>query len=209
MRELKPCPFCGASSDRIILTEHEAHAHSPMLQAMVPGIPDHPGSWTIECGGCNVGMIDDTRAEVVAAWNRRAAPADVGEDGLPELPAPVRMSADQAYLGYTAEQVRQAQRDAIAAERDRNMARIQHLTHERDQARADCVRFEKAWHASFEQAMQNGQAFQELMAKNEDLRAQLAARGQGAGSIDGQLTGEGSPVKKDATPQSAALQEKP
>jgi hypothetical protein len=36
-------------------------------------MPDHAGSATIECGGCNVGMIDDTVALVVEAWNRRAA----------------------------------------------------------------------------------------------------------------------------------------
>lgn len=66
----EPCPFCNADSDRIILTEHEAHTHSAPLKAM--GIPDHPGSWTIECGGCPAGMIESTRAEVVSAWNRRA-----------------------------------------------------------------------------------------------------------------------------------------
>jgi len=70
--ELLPCAHCGAQA---MLDEHPAHSHSPALQALVPGIPDHPGSWTIECptSGC-VGLIGETRAEVVASWNRRATP---------------------------------------------------------------------------------------------------------------------------------------
>lgn len=69
MSELKPCPFCGGEP---ILHEIEAHTHGLSFGDM-PIMPDYPGSWTIEC--CDVGMIKDTRAEVVAAWNRRAAPA--------------------------------------------------------------------------------------------------------------------------------------
>jgi hypothetical protein len=61
--ELKPCPFCGGDP---LLQEHEAHTH-----LFATFMPDHPGSWTIEC--CDVGMIKDTREEVIAAWNRRAA----------------------------------------------------------------------------------------------------------------------------------------
>jgi hypothetical protein len=81
--ELKCCPFCGAEGDRIILTEQEPHSHSPALKTLIPGIPDHPGSWTIECCGCNIGMIEDTREAVVAAWNRRAANSNSAEfDGI-------------------------------------------------------------------------------------------------------------------------------
>jgi hypothetical protein len=69
--ELLPCPFCGADA---AIQEHEPHAHSVILKSMLPGLPDHPGSFTIECmgAGCNTGLIADTRAEVVAMWNRRA-----------------------------------------------------------------------------------------------------------------------------------------
>jgi hypothetical protein len=41
----------------------------------------------------------------------------VGAEGLPELPKAVRMSSDQAYLGYTVYQMQQYARDAIAADR--------------------------------------------------------------------------------------------
>lgn len=68
--DLLACPFCGAEP---VLVEHQSHAHSAMLKALVPGIPDHPGSWSIEC--CDVGMIKATRDEVVAAWNRRTTDA--------------------------------------------------------------------------------------------------------------------------------------
>jgi len=62
------------------------------------------------------------------AWQAaRAAPPALDAEGLPELPKPVRMSADQAYLGYTAEQVRQAMRDAVAADRQARAAEIADL----------------------------------------------------------------------------------
>jgi hypothetical protein len=84
-------------------------------------------------------------AEKVA---RRAPPA-LDAEGQPALPLPAaRMYVQNGYRRasvlpgkgkplYTAEQVRQAQRDAVAVERERNMAQIQHLTHERDRARSD------------------------------------------------------------------------
>lgn len=66
--ELLPCPFCGADP---ILDEIEAHTHAGGIAGFMP---DHPGSFTIECPTTNCcGMIGDTRAEVVTAWNRRAA----------------------------------------------------------------------------------------------------------------------------------------
>lgn len=66
--QLKACPFCGG---RAVLQEQEPHSHSGGMAAFMP---DHPGSFTIECarGGCNTGQIADTRAEVVVMWNRRA-----------------------------------------------------------------------------------------------------------------------------------------
>jgi len=70
--DLLPCPFCGGEA---AMQEHEPHSHSSMLKSIIPSLPDHPGSFTIECvkAGCNTGQIADTRAEVVAMWNRRAA----------------------------------------------------------------------------------------------------------------------------------------
>jgi hypothetical protein len=66
--ELLPCPHCGEAP---ILHEIEAHSHAGGIAGFMP---DHPGSWTIECCG---GMIESTRAEVVAAWNCRATSAPV------------------------------------------------------------------------------------------------------------------------------------
>ena len=66
MPELKPCPFCGGEP---ILNHIEPHSHHLTFDGK-PLMPDYPGSWTIEC--CDVGMIKDTREEVVTAWNRRA-----------------------------------------------------------------------------------------------------------------------------------------
>ena len=69
--KLLPCPFCGAEA---MIDHHEPHSHSEALQRLIPGIPDHPGSYTIECcgKGCNTGQIADTEAEIVAMWNTRA-----------------------------------------------------------------------------------------------------------------------------------------
>lgn len=88
--ELLPCPFCGGAA---AIQEHEAHTHSGPLKAM--GIPDHPGSFTIECIGspnCNTGQIADTREAVVAMWNQRAAVAASQQSSaqhgeLPPLPS--------------------------------------------------------------------------------------------------------------------------
>ena len=34
-------------------------------------MPDYPGSYTIECPKCNLGLIADTKELAVAAWNSR------------------------------------------------------------------------------------------------------------------------------------------
>ncbi|HJV75401.1 MAG TPA: DUF551 domain-containing protein [Noviherbaspirillum sp.] len=64
--QLLPCPFCGGAP---VLHHIEQHSHNLMLNGQ-PIMPDHPGSWTIEC--CDVGMIKDTRDQVVTAWNKRS-----------------------------------------------------------------------------------------------------------------------------------------
>ena len=69
---LKPCPFCGGEALQI---EHPPHKHHFV------DWPEHPGSWTIECVKCAVGMIANAKADVEAAWNLRASPSEaVGED---------------------------------------------------------------------------------------------------------------------------------
>lgn len=62
--ELKPCPFCGGEALGI---EQEAHTH-----VFATFMPDHPGSFTIECPKCNVWLIDANEEIATAAWNRRA-----------------------------------------------------------------------------------------------------------------------------------------
>jgi hypothetical protein len=64
---LLPCPHCGAEAGEYAI---ERHAHAIAIGDWK--MPDHPGSHVIECG-CGAGMIDNTRAAVVARWNRRAA----------------------------------------------------------------------------------------------------------------------------------------
>ena len=63
-QQLLPCPFCG---DMPTLIEHPPHTHR-----YATFMPDHPGSWSIDCS-CLAGMIKSDREEVIAAWNRRAA----------------------------------------------------------------------------------------------------------------------------------------
>jgi len=90
--QLLPCAHCGCEP---MLEKHPAHSHSAALQALVPGLPDHPGSWTIECptSGC-VALIGDACADVITAWNRReplaSRPADAGGSPVDHACARVR-----------------------------------------------------------------------------------------------------------------------
>lgn len=69
----KPCPFCGAPA---FVHELEPHEHSTFLKALIPGMPDHSGSYVIEGScECGSGLMADTREQVVAMWNRRAPDA--------------------------------------------------------------------------------------------------------------------------------------
>lgn len=136
--ELKPCPFCGGSAE---ITERDVEPqgdpwYGKRLETFV----------VCGCGAClfdggfHEGFYDpETRA--IAAWNRRPAPA-AGGDGLPELPEQVARVYwtlhDGPHVGwqsykamnaailegpqperplYTADQMRQYARDAVAAER--------------------------------------------------------------------------------------------
>lgn len=68
-RALLPCPFCGNPDP--VLIEHPAHTH-----VIATFMPDHHGSWTLECVACNVGMIEDepgAKDRIIERWNRRAA----------------------------------------------------------------------------------------------------------------------------------------
>ncbi len=62
--KLKPCPYCGKEP---IMNEIPPHTHSLQLAGIK--MPDHPGSFTIECCG---GMIDDTLDAVTSMWNTRS-----------------------------------------------------------------------------------------------------------------------------------------
>lgn len=58
-----PCPFCSTEP---LLQEFPAHEH-----VFATFMPDHEGSWAIECPGCGVGVCTDTRENAIAIWNRR------------------------------------------------------------------------------------------------------------------------------------------
>jgi Lar family restriction alleviation protein len=65
--QLKPCPFCGGEP---LESRIEPHKHHIVM------MPDYPGAWCVECPKCEFQLFDhDTQANVVAAWNRRATPA--------------------------------------------------------------------------------------------------------------------------------------
>jgi hypothetical protein len=94
--ELLPCPFCGGSA---ILQEHPAHTH-----AIAQFMPDHVGSATVECGGCNVGMINDTVAQVTTDWNMRSAPV-LSVDDIAKVEKAAKMLAHMGGTGF-AEDIR-------------------------------------------------------------------------------------------------------
>lgn len=63
MIELKPCPFCGGEP---CIYEIEPHTHY-----IATFMPDYPGSWIIECTGCDVAIMRNKKEEAITAWNRR------------------------------------------------------------------------------------------------------------------------------------------
>lgn len=64
--ELKPCPFCGGEAFL-----HEIPPHTHLIAKFMP---DHMGSWAVECGqpDCGTGLLRDGREDAISAWNRRA-----------------------------------------------------------------------------------------------------------------------------------------
>lgn len=100
--ELLDCPFCGCEPDFLL---------------------DEDNCPYVTCHSCDFSMPayrPGFEHMAIAAWNRRAAPI-VGDDGLPPLPAPDVHAGTDPLLSpgtaYSAAKVRQAQRDAIAADR--------------------------------------------------------------------------------------------
>ena len=63
---LKPCPFCGASGDDLMMFCDPAE-----------GRFNNGPSRRVQCGGCCIeAPYYPTEAEDVDAWNRRVTPAD-------------------------------------------------------------------------------------------------------------------------------------
>lgn len=56
--KIEKCPFCGGEAD---IEE-------------IPGSPftNETYMWAVGCKDCNIGWYKETKAEAVAAWNRRA-----------------------------------------------------------------------------------------------------------------------------------------
>lgn len=81
-RELDNCPFCGKAP---LIQEIAPHKHGIKFGDFV--MPDHDGSFVIECptGNC-CAMIATKREAAVAAWNRRATPSVANGAPAGELP---------------------------------------------------------------------------------------------------------------------------
>lgn len=59
---LLPCPFCGGDASRNEITPHKH---------FLANLPDHPGSYCIECHSCAVGILRATEELAEQAWNTR------------------------------------------------------------------------------------------------------------------------------------------
>jgi hypothetical protein len=108
---LLPCPFCGRPVDDdlddgcndtlypsgIYWREEHGMRHYVSHRERQEG--DQP-CWSMHCpttgGGCDVEVTADSRAEVIAKWNRRAPDAAVREPhaALSEAPEPVALQID-------------------------------------------------------------------------------------------------------------------
>lgn len=63
--DLQPCPFCGEPACE------QAHEHTHIYMGFMP---EHGGSYTVECTACSAGVISLTRDNARELWNRRTAP---------------------------------------------------------------------------------------------------------------------------------------
>ena len=64
---IRECPFCGGEPN---LYEIPPHNHSDQLKKLCPDLPDHKGSWVVECA-CGCGLIDETKEGLLNHWNLR------------------------------------------------------------------------------------------------------------------------------------------
>lgn len=64
MDKLRECPLCTAE---VNLIELPAHVH------FATGMPDHDGSWIIECD-CGLGIMGSKRDALIKRWNTRPEP---------------------------------------------------------------------------------------------------------------------------------------
>lgn len=105
--ELKPCPFCGESKAKVYHNTNSDHRHN--------------WDFHVECECGAVSLSDKQEAQAVAAWNRRAAPAQAEpSDALPELPEKVAIRAGHSFpkvyaLGHTDDGLRAYAKQAIEA----------------------------------------------------------------------------------------------
>lgn len=81
---LRSCPLCQGEAIGI---DHPAHTHF-----IATFMPDHPGSYTIECPRCNLGLLANTEELAKSAWNSRVQP----EAALATLGAEVRELREDA-----------------------------------------------------------------------------------------------------------------
>jgi Lar family restriction alleviation protein len=157
-----PCPFCGSENVK-------AHVYSAILAI------DEPDAYC-QCGDCSTtGPNGKDEASAIASWNRRTPADAVGAGELPPLPkheGPIDTYHDNGTItsqdGYTAEQMQQFGREAIA-----------HYL--RKQAGQVGV---KPWRERLEGSIGVQPAMHYADAEIADLRAQLAAKGQGNVKFD-------------------------
>jgi hypothetical protein len=187
--ELLPCPFCGCAGLK-------ASSCSPRRH-------------TIECEDCpcRAEFFSSTREQAITAWNRRTPAAAVGAGGLPPLPkcvaygiigltgidpndghrklSGVSVGKPGAWCKnslaelFTAEQYREGQRAAIAADRaQRKQAALQEIIDIGQEIEAGAALSVKTWQERAPEAGSYGEIMDAMGAEIADLRAKLASEQQ-------------------------------